>query len=180
MTLYQPMNGWDGTIAVADSGDTVFTDASEVYEASFAENFNIERRKQLGTHSPGYMPGRYEATGAAKGYFITGAMASKIYGVAPGADLSVMRDHAARPQIQFNLKIDFHNFPIQVRAPASSVNSVGQLQLVGYIMSGCLIDTDAFDMIEGTYIEKPFTFKVQRVIDVYQTDAPADLVPFIV
>lgn len=177
MTLYQPMNGWDGTIAVAVPGDSVFTDDSAIYEAKFTENFNIERRKQLGTHSPGYMPGRYEATGEAKGYFISGAMATKLYGVANGAALATQRDHAARGMIQFNLKIKFADFPISVRS-ASGSNTA--LKLVGYLMSGCLLESDTFEMMEGTYIEKPFQFKVTRVIDVYDTDIDADLAPYIV
>lgn len=174
MSLYQPMNGWDGHVLVATTPDVVFADASEVYHIEFTEKFNTERRKQLGTHSPGYMPGRYEASGKASGYFISGAMATKLYGV---SDKTARRDHAARPMIQYNIHIDFSGFPITVK---DAVGSVAAIKLVGYILSGCIVDSDTFTMEESTYVEKPFDFMIQRVYDVYDTDIATDWAPFIV
>lgn len=174
MSLYQPMNGWDGHVLVADDADTVFADASEVYHIEFTEKFNTVRRKQLGTHSPGFMPGMYEASGKASGYFISGAMASKIYGV---TDKVNRRDHAARPTIGYNIHIDFSGFPITVKDASGSVPAI---KLSGYILSGCIVDSDTFTMEESTYVEKPFEFMIQRVIDVYDTDVAADWEPYIV
>lgn len=274
MPLYQPANGWDAAIKLAVSGESVFTDASEMFNVGFEENHNTERRKQLGTKSPAYMPGRYEATGRATGYFITGAMAARLFTVPDKTALN--RDHATRGITQFNLEIDFSNFPITVNAalagplaaptgsvagtggslaagvksyrvaaitaagetavsPAFSITTSGStsvvtlnwsaftgatgyklygrtagaeklmqtlgavttatddgsvttpvgdykadINLVGYLLSGCLLDTHTFDIAEGAYIEQPLTFKVQRVIDVYQGDSPSDLTPYIV
>ena len=113
--LWQPQNGWDGKIQLAEAGDTVFQDASELYQIDFEENYNLARRRQLGTRSPGFMPGQYEASGKANGYFISGVMASKIYGVPNNTD---MRDHAARGPALFNVRIDFSTFPIVVKQGA--------------------------------------------------------------
>lgn len=111
MPLYQPQNGWDGKLQLARSGE-VFEDASELYQIDWEENFNLGRRRQLGTKAPGFMTGQYEASGKANGYFISGVMASKLYGV---ADTTNQRDHSVRGPALFNVKIDFSSFPITVK-----------------------------------------------------------------
>ncbi len=171
VALYQPLNGWDAGIKLAIDADTTFTDASEMFGVSFEENYNTQRRKQLGTRSPDYMPGTYEASGKATGYLITGTMATKLFGV---PDTTAKRDHAARGPTQFNLHIDFSDFPITVLAGATPV------KLVGYILSGCLMDTFGFELTEGVYIEQPLTFNIRNIYDVYDTDAPTAWEPFII
>lgn len=268
MTLYQPANGWDGKVLVAAAGETAFSDASELYQVSFDENYNLERRRQLGTKSPDFMPGRYEASGKCTGYFITGAMSHKIQGV---ADATSERSHAQRGPALFNLKIDFSAYPISVKAgtlaaapaglatgtatvggqlaagtysykvsamvggvetaasaavaqvvPAGTTTNVvtltwtavagatgyriygrtalGELRiatignftaftdtgvitpagaqpvassnvdLIGYLLTGCLLGTDSFEMVENTYVEKPTGFSIKNVYDIYSGD----------
>lgn len=273
MTLYQPQNGWDGKIAVGLSGDAAFTDASELYQVNVSENYNPDRRRQLGVRNNAYMPGRWDATGKCEGYFITGAMATKLYGV---ADVTSRRDHAARSMIQFNLKVDFSAFPITVKAGAlaagptiptlttattggvlapgtyayrvsaivggvetdvspeativvpagtstnkvtvswaavasatgyrvygrstgtelmianlgnftSFVDDSGQvpsgampvagaaISLTGYLYAGCLLATDGYDLVDNTYVAKPYSFMIQKIYDIYSGDTDAQI-----
>lgn len=277
MTLYQPQNGWDGKVLVADSGETSFADASELYQVSFDENHNLERRRQLGNKNSQFMPGRYEASGKCTGYFITGAMSQKILGV---VDDSSQRSHSARGPALFNLKIDFASYPIAVKAGALAAAPVGlatgtstvggvlaagsysyrvsaivagaetdvspavvqvvpagtatnlvtltwtaragatgyriygrtagtevriatignftaytdrgdvvpagalplvtsDVNLIGYLLAGCLLATDTFEMVDNTYVEKPFGFQINDIYDIYQGDVDADLIPLL-
>lgn len=172
MPLFQPQNGWDGKIQLANAGDAAFEDASELYQIDFEENYNLGRRRQLGTRSPGFMPGQYEASGKCNGYFISGAMATKIYGVAtPAAD----RDHAARGPALFNVRIDFASFPIVVRAASAGPPAVTELKLKGYLLSGCYLNTDNYSLQDSTYVEKTLPLMIQRVYDIYDTDTEEEL-----
>lgn len=277
MTLFQPQNGWDGKVLVADSGETAFADASELYQVSFDENHNLERRRQLGNRNSEFMPGRFEASGKCTGYFITGAMSQRILGV---IDDTSQRSHAARGPALFNLKLDFSAYPIGVKvgtlaaAPSglasatattggvlapgtysyrvsamiggvetdasvadtqvvpagTSTNTVtltwnavagatgyriygrdagtelrlatignflnytdrgdvvasgalpvatADVNLVGYLLAGCLLNTDTFEMVDNTYVEKPFGFQINDIYDIYEGDTDGDLIPLL-
>ena len=278
MPLYAPQNGWDGKVMAALSGDTAFVDASELYNVSWEQGFNPERRRQLGNRKNQFMPGRWEATGKCAGYFISGNMATKMYSV---SNTTSQRSHSARGMIQFNLKIDFTAFPITVKAGAlvawpnatpttttattggslapgtysyrvtaliagvetavspavaqvvpagTSTNTVtitwtavtgatgykvygrtsgtellianlgvvltftdtgaiipagaqpvaaAQIKLVGYLLTGCLLNTDTYELTENTYVEKPFSFSIGDIYDIYDTDTDSTLLPFL-
>lgn len=171
MALYTPMNGWDGKVMVLRQGASQpFLDASEIYGITWEENYNPERRKQLGTRSPGYLAGRYEANGSATGYFITGNMTKELYG--QGGTKTALRDHAARGMKEFNIYIDFVNFPIRL-------NDTGPVDLIGYALVGCLLDTDSFELQEGQYVEKPLRFQIKNIIERYVGDLDSDIAPFL-
>lgn len=171
MPLYTPMNGWDCKVGALRQGGTLpFVDASEIYGVSFDENYNPERRKQLGTKSPGYLAGRYEASGSATAYFITGAMVQEIYG--QGATATNLRDHANRGMKEFNLFVDFSTFPIRL-------NTTGPVDLVGYAFVGCLLDSDSFNLEADAYVEKPLRFQVKNIIERYVGDADGVIQPFL-
>ena len=263
---------------VALSGDTAFVDGSELYNVSWEQNYNPERRRQLGNRKNQFMPGRWEATGKCAGYFISGNMATKMYGV---TSTSSQRSHSARGMIQFNLKIDFAAFPITVKAgtlvawpnatpttttattggvlapatytyrvtaliagvetavssPVSQVVPAGtstntvtvnwtavtgatgykvygrtsggellianlgvvttftdtgaivpagaqpsaspQIRLTGYLLTGCLLNTDTYELTENTYVEKPFSFSIGDIYDIYDSDTDSTLLPFL-
>lgn len=276
MPLYQPQNGWDGKVMVALAGESAFVDGSELYNVSWEQNFNPERRRQLGTRKNQFMPGRWEASGKCSGYFISGAMATKMYGV---TSTTSQRSHSQRGMIQFNLKIDFSAFPITVKqgtltawpnatpttttattggslaagtysyrvtaivggvetAPSNAVTQVTtgsastvtiswtavasatgykvygrtsgteqliatlgavlnftdtgaivpsgaqpvatpQITLVGYLLTGCLLNTDSYELTENTYVEKPFAFSIGDIYDIYGGDTDATLLPLL-
>lgn len=171
MPLYTPMNGWDAKVGVLRQGGTQpFVDASEIYGISFDESYNPERRRQLGTKSPGYLAGRYEASGSATAYFITGAMVQELYG--QGQTATQLRDHANRSMREFNLFVDFSTFPIRL-------NTVGPVDLVGYVMAGCLMDSDTFSLEADAYVEKPLRFQVKNIVERYTGDADGVIAPFL-
>ena len=166
MALYQPMHGWDATVSIRLDGGGTFSDASEIYGIKFDEGWNLEKRKQLGVKIKESMPGNYEAKGSGTAYFITSEMVTVLYGI---DNTTEDRSHANRVPVKFDLFIDFSDFPIQVKeagsgSPASLVN------LVGYKLVGCLLETDSFELKDGEYVEKPIEFSVDDVKDVYDTD----------
>jgi hypothetical protein len=166
LALYQPMHGWDATIHVRLDGGTVFEDASEIYGIKFDESWNLERRKQLGVKIKESMPGNYEAKGSATAYFITSEMVSVLYGI---DNTDEDRSHAGRVAAKFDLLIDFSDFPIQVKA-AGEGSPAGLVNLIGYRLLGCLLETDSFELKDGEYVEKPLEFSIEDVEDVYDTD----------
>ena len=164
--LYQPMHGWDATIHIRKDGGITFEDASEIYGVKFDESWNLEKRKQLGVKIKESMPGVYEAKGSANAYFITSEMVAALFSVSnTGTD----RSHADRVPVKFDLNIDFADFPIEVKE-AGSGSPVGAVNLIGYNLLGCLLDTDSFELKDGEYVEKPLEFSIEDVEDVYDTD----------
>ena len=166
MALYQPMHGWDATVLLKEEGEVTYEDASEIYGVKFDEDWNLEVRKQLGVKQHENMPGVYTAKGSATAYFLTSTMVSKLYGI---TNVSTDRSHAERIPEKFNLKIDFSDFPIQVKdagagSPTTAVN------LIGYILTGCLLGSDSFELKDGEYVEKPLEFTIEDVQDVYDVD----------
>jgi hypothetical protein len=162
------MHGWDATILIREDGGTTFSDASEIYGVKFDEDWNLEKRKQLGVKQRESMPGVYEAKGTATSYFITGEMVAHLYNI---LSTTTDRSHSDRVPKKFDLLIDFVDFPIQVKtegigSPSTVVN------LVGYRLIGCLLGSDAFELKDGEYVEKPLEFSITDVEDVYDTDIP--------
>lgn len=166
MALYQPMHGWDATIHIREEGGTTFSDASEIYGVKFDEDWNLEKRKQLGVKQHESMPGVYEAKGTATAYFITGEMVSQLYGI---TNTTTDRSHADRVPVEFDLHIDFSGFPIQVKATGSG-SPAGVVNLIGYHLLGCLLGSDSFELKDGEYVEKPLEFSITDIEDVYDTD----------
>jgi hypothetical protein len=162
------MHGWDATIAIRTDGGITFSDASEVYGIKFDEAWNLEKRKQLGVKIKESMPGVYEAKGSATAYFITSEMVSVLYGI---VNTTLDRSHAGRVPVKFDLMIDFTDFPIEVK-DAGSGSPITIVNLVGYRLMGCLLETDAFELKDGEYVEKPLEFSIEDVQDVYDTDIP--------
>jgi len=163
-TLYQPQNGWDATVLIKLSSESIFEDASEIYGIKFDEGWGLDRRKKLGTKTPGFVPGIYEAKASAKAYFITGAMVKKIFGI-DGTDKDNERKHSTRIPKNFDLKIDFSSFPIEVDPTTSPVTN-----LVGYTLEGCFLNEDSYELTPDEYVEKPLEIVVTEVKDVYDTD----------
>ena len=168
MALYQPMHGWDATINIRKDGGGSFSDASEIYGIKFDENWNLEKRKQLGVKVKESMPGVYEAKGSATAYFITSEMVTALFSI---TNVGTDRSHADRVPVKFDLFIDFADFPIEVKE-ADGGSPVGAVNLVGYRLMGCLLDTDSFELKDGEYVEKPLEFSIEDVEDVYDTDTP--------
>ena len=166
MALYQPMHGWDATISIRKDGVVPFSDASEIYGIKFDEAWNLEKRKQLGVKIKESMPGVFEAKGSATAYFITSEMVAALYGV---TNTTTDKSHAGRVPVKFDLNIDFSEFPIEVKE-AGGGSPAGAVNLVGYRLMGCLLETDAFELKDGEYIEKPLEFSIEDVEDVYDTD----------
>ena len=166
MALYQPMHGWDAEISIRNAGETPFSDASEIYGVKFDEAWNLEKRKQLGVKIKESMPGVFEAKGSATAYFITSEMVAALYGITSTA---TDRSHASRTPVEFDLFIDFEDFPIEVK-DAGSGSPIGAVNLVGYRLMGCLLETDSFELKDGEYVEKPLEFSIEDIEDVYDTD----------
>jgi len=166
MALYQPMHGWDATILIAGSGEVSYEDASEIYGVKFSEDWNLDKRKQLGVKQHESMPGVYEAKGTATAYFLTSAMVSQLYGI---TNITTDRSHADRVPEEFDLKIDFEDFPIQVK-DAGSGSPTGAVNLIGYLLKGCILGSDAFELKDGEYVEKPLEFSITDIEDIYDVD----------
>lgn len=166
MALYQPMHGWDATIEIRTDGGGTFSDASEIYGIKFDEAWNLEKRKQLGVKIKESMPGVYEAKGSATAYFITSEMVSVLYGI---DNTALDRSHAGRTPVKFDLYISFEDFPIEVKE-AGGGSPAGAVNLVGYRLMGCLLETDSFELKDGEYVEKPLEFSIEDIEDVYDTD----------
>jgi hypothetical protein len=167
MALYQPLNGWDATIQMKDESESLYVDTSEVYGVKFEEKWNLQKRERLGTKYTEWMPGEYEANGSATSYFITSEMVSLIYGITNDTE----RDHSERVPKEFDLRINFADFPIQVKSAGGSPSGV--VNLIGYVLHKCLLSGDSFELKDGEYVEKPLEFSVTKVIDIYDTDDPA-------
>lgn len=168
MALYQPLNGWDATIQIKLNSGNTYNDASEIYGVKFDENWNLQERKRLGTKSKEWMPGEYEASGSASSYFLTSEMVSAIYGITTVND----RDHSERLPVIFDLRINFADFPIQVKeAGGGSPTTV--VNLIGYVCVACMIGADGFELADGEYIEKPLEFSIGKIVDIYDVDDPS-------
>jgi len=165
-TIYQPQNGWDATVSIqlATASPENFEDASEIYGIKFDESWGLDRRKQLGTKSPGFVAGIYEAKASAKAYFITGAMVATIFGI-DGTNKQNERTHSTRVPKSFDLKIDFTGFPIEVDSTTSPPTN-----LIGYILKDCFLNEDSYELSPDEYVEKPLEIMVTEVKDVYDTD----------
>jgi len=168
MALYQPMHGWDATILISDDTGVTFNDASEIYGIKLDEDWNLEKRKQLGVKLHESMPGVYLSKGTATAYFLTSAMVSQLYGI---LDTTTDRSHAKRIPQRFDLKIDFADFPIQTKE-AGSGSPTSIVNLIGYKLVGCILGTDAFELKDGEYVEKPLAFDITDIEDIYDTDTP--------
>ncbi len=85
---------------------------------------------------------------------------------------STLRDHANRSVREFNAYVDFSTYPIRV-------NNTGPVDLIGYALVGCLLDTDQFNWQADTYVEKPLKFNVKNVIERYVGDVDATIQAFL-
>jgi hypothetical protein len=173
VALYQPLNGWDATVQMKTNAGNTYQDTSEVYGVKFDESWNLQERKRLGTKYKEWMPGEYEANATASAYFLTSNMVTLLYGIDALAD----RDHSSRTPTEFDLRINFVDFPIQVKAQGIG-SPTGVVNLIGYVCVKCMMGSDAMEFVDGEYIEKPIEFMVAKIVDIYDVDSENTILAF--